>query len=393
MVHYPAMNSPRVYFDYSATTPLDPEVLEAMAPFWTQTFGNASSVHAYGRAARQALDEGREAIVRAIGASFDEIFFTGGGTEADNHALRGVMRTAIRAGKLHLITCATEHHAVLHVAERLRQDGIETTILGVDERGLVEVSQIEKSIRPATALVSIMHANNETGVLQQINEIGRIAREHEVLFHSDVVQSFGKIPIDVKSIPVDLLSLSAHKIYGPKGIGAIFIRKGTKIEPLLVGGAQESNRRAGTESVPLAVGFAKAVELSLAAMESESARLAQLKSQLKSKLREGVSGLLFNGDGVPALANILNVSFNSRVRPVDGEALIMGMDLCGVAVTSGSACTSGSLQPSHVLLAMGRDEVTARATIRFSMGRFTTEEEIEVAVKAVERVLQTAAMR
>ena len=393
MVHYPAMNSPRVYFDYSATTPLDPEVLEAMAPFWTQTFGNASSVHAYGRAARQALDEGREAIARAIGASFDEIFFTGGGTEADNHALRGVMRTVIKAGKLHLITCATEHHAVLHVAERLRQDGIETTILGVDERGLVEVSQIEKSIRPATALVSIMHANNETGVLQQINEIGRIAREHEVLFHSDVVQSFGKIPIDVKSIPVDLLSLSAHKIYGPKGIGAIFIRKGTKIEPLLVGGAQESNRRAGTESVPLAVGFAKAVELSLAAMESESARLAQLKSQLKSKLREGVSGLLFNGDGVPALANILNVSFNSRVRPVDGEALIMGMDLCGVAVTSGSACTSGSLQPSHVLLAMGRDEATARATIRFSMGRFTTEEEIEVAVKAVERVLQTAAMR
>jgi cysteine desulfurase len=379
----------RIYLDYSATTPMDPTVLEAMSQYWSTRFGNASSVHSYGREARLALENSREAIGRAIGASYEEIYFTGGGTESDNHALSGVLRAVRRRGKSHLISSVIEHHAVLHSAGRLREDGADVTLVGVGGDGLVRPDQIQEAMRSETALISVMHANNETGVVQPIAEIGRIARAHGALFHSDAVQTLGKIPIDVKLLPVDLLSFSAHKIYGPKGIGAIYIRKGTTIDSFLVGGAQENNRRAGTESVPLAVGFAKALELCMSSMDSETRRIANLKKLLTTKVREAFPAIVLNGAESESLPNIVSVSFDSILQPLDGEALIMGMDLRGVAVTSGSACTSGSLQPSHVLLAMGRDEPTARATIRFSFGRFTTQEEIIVAVDALKEVVKT----
>jgi cysteine desulfurase len=380
-----------MYLDYSATTPMDSAVAEAMIPFWSSTFGNASSVHSYGREARFALEQSREEIATSIGASYEEVYFTSGGTESDNHALRGVLRTALKRGRTHLISSAIEHHAILHSVEHLKGDGAAVTLVGVESDGRVRPDQIRQALTDQTALISIMHANNETGVVQPIDEISRIAKDRGVLFHADAVQTLGKIPIDVRMLPADLLSFSAHKIYGPKGIGAIYIRKGTNIDPLLVGGAQESNRRAGTESVALAVGFAKALELCTKTMESEGRRLVSLKSLLSAKLREAFPEILLNGVDAESLPNIVSASFDSKLQPLDGEALIMGLDLRGVAVTSGSACTSGSLQPSHVLLAMGRDEVTARATIRFSYGRFTTEDEIIAAVDALVEVVKTVA--
>ena len=383
----------RVYFDYSATTPLDPRVLDAMQPYWSAHFGNASSVHAFGREARLALEESREQIARAIGASSDELFFTAGGTESDNHALTGVLTHPDRKGNTGLVTSLIEHHAVLHTAERLREDGANVVFARPGPNGVVDPDEVRSLSGPNTGMVSVMHANNETGVIQPIEKIVAVAHEQGALFHSDAVQTLGKISIDMRSLPVDMLSFSAHKIHGPKGIGAIYIRKGTKIRSFLVGGAQESNRRAGTESVPLAVGFAKAVLLSVEGMAGESKRLELLKANLKSKLLHSHPALRINGEGAPSLANILSVSFDSSVEPIDGESLIMGMDLKGVAVTSGSACTSGSLQPSHVLLAMGRDEKTARATIRFSFGRFTKEEEIDIAVAALDEVVRTASKR
>lgn len=370
---------------------MDSAVAEAMIPFWSSTFGNASSVHSYGREARFALEQSREEIATSIGASYEEVYFTSGGTESDNHALRGVLRTALKRGRTHLISSAIEHHAILHSVEHLKGDGAAVTLVGVESDGRVRPDQIRQALTDQTALISIMHANNETGVVQPIDEISRIAKDRGVLFHADAVQTLGKIPIDVRMLPADLLSFSAHKIYGPKGIGAIYIRKGTNIDPLLVGGAQESNRRAGTESVALAVGFAKALELCTKTMESEGRRLVSLKSLLSAKLREAFPEILLNGVDAESLPNIVSASFDSKLQPLDGEALIMGLDLRGVAVTSGSACTSGSLQPSHVLLAMGRDEVTARATIRFSYGRFTTEDEIIAAVDALVEVVKTVA--
>lgn len=371
--------------DYSATTPLDPRVLEAMSLIFSQHYGNASSVHSFGREARNVLEESREHIASFIGARSDEIFFTSGGTEADNYAIKGVASAGKKKGKNHIIISAIEHHAVLHPAEHLRSEGFKVDLIPVESSGMVDPADIQRAITPETCLISIMHANNEVGTIEPIREISAIAKQHGAVLHSDTVQSVGKIPVNVNELGVDLLSISAHKIYGPKGIGAIYIRKGTKIETLIEGGAQESNRRAGTENVPLAVGFAKAIEL--CNVEEETKRLSQLRESLKSKLLRKFDTLIVNGHPDAHLPHILSVSFDSTAMPVDGEALIMGMDLRGVAVTSGSACTSGSLQSSHVLLAMGRDERTARATIRFSLGRLTTEDELTYAVEALEDVL------
>ncbi len=377
----------RIYLDYSATTPLDPRVLEAMMPHFSGHFGNPSSVHAFGRESRAVLEESRDRIARFVGAKSDEVFFTSGGTEADNHAVRGVAHAARRRGKNHIVISAVEHHAVLHSSEALHEDGFEVTSVPVDERGAVDPDDIQKALRPTTCLVSVMHANNEVGTLNALKDIGAIAKERGVTLHSDTVQSVGKIRVNVDELGVDLLAISAHKFYGPKGIGAIYIRRGTSVDPLIQGGSQESNRRAGTENVPLAVGFAKAVELCDLSVEMEVERIRKLRAKLRQRLEGEFEGILLNGHPTESLPHIFSVSFDSSRTPIDGEALIMGMDLQGVAVTSGSACTSGSLEPSHVLLAMGRDVKTARATVRFSLGRWTTEEEISYAVDALHRVV------
>ncbi len=377
----------RVYLDHSATTPLDPLVLEAMAPYLSGVFGNASSIHSFGREARAALEESREHIATLLNARVDEVFFTSGGTEADNNALKGVARVNAGRGKKHIVVSAIEHHAVLHPAESLKAEGFKVDLVPVNEYGFVDPEAVEKAITPETCLISIMHANNEVGTIQPIRQIARVARDRGIVVHSDAVQSVGKITVDFKEIGVDLLSISAHKFYGPKGIGAIVIRRGTEIMPLIEGGAQESNRRAGTENVALAVGFARALALALDSLESEASRLEDLRTYLHKQLADRFEGVIFNEHPDFHLPHILSVSFDSSRRDVDGEALIMGMDLRGVAVTSGSACTSGSLQPSHVLLAMGRDVKTAKATIRFSMGRSTTKDDLDYAIDALGGVL------
>jgi cysteine desulfurase len=378
----------RVYLDHTATTPLDPRVFEAMRPYFGGTFGNASSIHRYGREARAALDEARDTIASSIGASAGELFFVGGGTEADNFALKGVVLEGGAAGGKHLVTTQIEHHAVLESAAFLQGLGCRVTSLEVDSLGTVDVEACASSVTPATSLISVMHANNEVGTVNPLPEISRIARQHGVPFHADAVQSFGKIPVDVDDLGVDLLSLSAHKIYGPKGIGALYIRKGTRVGRFMHGGGQERGRRAGTENVPLAVGFAKAVALCTEGMSEEAARLAGLKTYLRARIAAAAPASLFNGHPETSLPHLLNVSFDSKRMKIDGEALLFNMDLAGIAVTSGSACTSGSMEPSHVLLAMGRDAETAKATLRFSMGRWTTSEELDYTVDELDRIVR-----
>ena len=358
-----------------------------MSTVFSQHFGNASSVHSFGRETRAILEKSRDQIASFIGAKSDEVYFTSGGTESDNYALKGLALAGAKKGKNEIITSVAEHHAVLHSAESLQKAGFEVRKLPVDGYGRVDLAEVKKAITPKTALISLMHVNNEVGTLNAISEIGMIAREADIPMHSDAVQSVGKIRVNVRELNVDVLSVSAHKFYGPKGIGAIYIRKGTQIESFIEGGAQESNRRAGTENVPLAVGFSVAAELAHERMENDLNHIAGLKEKLKKKLTDAFNGLVFNGHPTENIPHILNVSFDYSVNPLDGDAIIMGLDLMGVAVTSGAACTSGSLQPSHVLLAMGRDEKTARATIRFSLGRITTADEVDFAVEALKQVV------
>jgi cysteine desulfurase len=380
----------QVYLDHCATTPIDHHVVEAMIPYYSAEYGNASSIHGYGRKARRALEESREQIARFIGAKYDELFFTSGGTESDNHAVYGIARVRgdNRASKI--VTTAIEHHAILDPVESLLEEGIKAKFVKVDRDGMVDPDDIKRELDDDVSLVSVVHANNEVGTIEPLKEIASMCRERGVVCHTDAVQSVGKISVNVQELGIDLLSMSAHKIYGPKGIGAIYIRKGTKIESFMKGGSQESNRRAGTENVPLAVGFAKAIELCSRQMEEDGIRILRLKQLLRKRIAEQFDEVIFNGHDTKCLPQVLNVSFDSTKRLVDGEALIMGLDLHGVAVTSGSACTSGSLEPSHVLLAMGRDELTARATIRFSLGRGTTEEEINYTVDALKEVVERA---
>lgn len=377
----------RVYLDYSATTPIDPRVMESMVDAFGSGFGNASSVHSFGRDARTLLEQSRQRIAEAFGARSDEIYFTSGGTESDNHAIKGIAQAASRRGKKEIVIAPVEHHAVLHPAESLRKAGFGVKYLPVDSYGGVDPSAVQKAIGQNTALVSVMHVNNEVGTINDVRSIGAILREAEIPFHSDIVQAVGKTEVNLRDLNVDAASMSAHKFYGPKGIGSIFIRKGTVIDSFIEGGSQESNRRAGTENVPLAVGLAKAAQLVSESLAAEVSRISALKQRLKSKLQQEFEGILFNGHSTAAVPHILNISFDSAICPLDGDALIMGLDLLGVAVTSGSACASGSLQPSHVLLAMGRDARTARATVRFSIGRYTSEEEIDYAVDSLREVV------
>ncbi len=377
----------RIYLDHTATTPMDPRVLEAMLPYFSETFGNASSVHAFGREARQALEQAREAIARAIGAAPGEILFTSGGTESDNAAIRGV--ALANRGKRRILTTRAEHHAVLESCEALRQEGWDVLTLPVDATGAVDPGEIRGAVNPETALISVMHANNEVGTVSRIDEIAAIARATGVPLHTDAVQSLGKIPVNVHDLGVDLLSLSAHKIYGPKGIGALYIRKGTALERILHGGGQERGRRPGTENVALAVGFGRAVELAEAERERESDRLRGLRDTLETRLRDLFPDMIVNGDPSRRLPHLLSISFDSGKRMLQGEMLLVNMDLAGIAASSGSACTSGSVQPSHVLLAMGRDVATARATLRFSFGRSNTLEDVSDVAEALNKVLGT----
>lgn len=376
-----------IYLDHAATTPVRREVLEAMLPYFSEHWGNPSSIYAAGRRARQALDESRETIARAIGAKPREIVFTSGGTEADNLAVKGIAWAASARGR-HIVTSAIEHHAVLHACQVLERSGFEVTYLPVDRWGRVDPDELAAAIGEHTILVSIMAASNEVGTVQPIAEIGAVCRERRVAFHTDAVQAAGAMPLDVNELGVDLLSLGAHKLYGPKGIGALFVRQGTQLLPQLQGGAQERQRRAGTENVPLAVGFARAMELAAQDRDRENARQAALRDRLIAALT-AIDGVELTGHATERLPNSASIVIDG----VEGGDLIAALDVAGIAASTGSACTSGSLEPSHVLLAMGISPQLAHGSLRLTVGRGTTADEVGHAVDAVgEAVTRLRAM-
>jgi len=368
----------RIYFDHSGTTPVDKSVIKEMADTLEMLWGNASSVHSFGREARAKLEDSREIIAKFLRCKPDEIYFTSGGTEADNLALLGLAEKS-RDKKNHLITSAIEHHAVLDTAEYLHENGRKVTFLNVDLHGLVDPDDVKNAITSDTFLVSIHHVNNEIGTVEPIQEIGAVCREAGVLFHTDAVQSFGKLPLDVEQMNIDLLSLSGHKIYGPKGVGALYMRRGIKIAPRSHGGGQEQRIRTGTENLPAIAGLAKAVQICQEEMQNEAVRIAALRDQLHQGLKERISDFRLNGHPEKRLPGLLNLSFPG----LEGESLLLSMDLEGIAVSSGSACSSGSLDPSHVLLAIGLDRETAQSTIRFSLGRSNDSEDIERTIEVV----------
>jgi cysteine desulfurase len=365
----------RSYFDHNATTPVDAEVLAAMLPWFSEKFGNASSIHSFGQQARAAVEQAREQVARLVGARPAEIVFTSGGTESDNLAILGLAR-ACRAGRKHVVTTAIEHHAVLNTCQALESSGVEVTYVPVGSHGVVDPGEVRRALRPETVLISVMMANNELGTIQPVEEIGRIALEADVWFHTDAVQAAGKLPIDVAALGADLLSISGHKIYAPKGVGALYVRSGVRIEPLVHGGHHERDRRPGTENVPAIVGLGKAAELAKAKMATESARLAALRDRFESGVLERVPEARVNGAGAPRVANTTNIQFSH----VEGESLVIALDLKGVACSTGAACSSGAIEPSHVLTAIGLGPAEARASLRFSFGRANTPEEVDRAI-------------
>lgn len=374
----------RIYADHNATTPLDPQVLEAMLPYLRETFGNASSVHIYGRDARAAVDDARVRLAKLLGAQEGEIIFTGGGTEADNNAIFGVARALRKKGR-HIITSSIEHHAVLHACQYLEKTGeYKVTYLPVNRDCLVDPDDLVRAIRDDTILVSIMAANNETGTIQPVHVLAAICRTHGIAFHTDAVQAFGKIPVDVTEWNVDLLSISGHKFYGPKGVGALYQRRGTKLDPLLFGGSHENDRRAGTENVAGIVGMAKAAELAIGRMPDEQKRLFELTERLAESITKRIAGAHRNGHRQERVANTVNFSFEG----CEEEGLLLGLDLEGVAASSGSACAVGSLEPSHVLKAMGLPHELARAAVRFSFGKSNTTEDVDYILEAIARVVE-----
>jgi len=366
----------RIYLDHNSTTPLHPEVLEAMLPYYKEAFGNPSTIYSFGQETRKATDEAREKVANLIGASPEEIIFTSGGTEADNLALKGVAAALEKKGK-HIITSSIEHHAVLSALEYLEKRGYKISFLPVDKHGWLHPGQVEEAITSQTTLISVMHANNEVGTIEPISEIGEIARKAGIYFHTDAIQTIGKIKVNVDDLKVDLLSLSAHKFYGPKGVGALYVRKGTIIHPLIHGGYQERRRRAGTENVAGIVGLAKAAEIASKEMVQQSRRESNLRDRLEKMIKENINYYRMNGHPTRRLPNTLNVSFEF----IEGESLILNLDLKGIAASTGSACTSGSLEPSHVLIAMGVAPEIAQGSIRFSLGRDNRKEDIDYTVK------------
>jgi len=374
----------RVYFDYNATTPLSPEVTEAVGRASRDVFGNASSVHFFGQQAKSALDEARTAVATLIGADASEVVFTGGGTEADNAAIRGAAEAAEARGRRHLIASAIEHEAVLNTLRALARRGWTTTLLPVDQSGIVTVSALENAITDETAIVSVMHANNEIGTIQPVADLARVAHARGALMHTDAVQSVGKIPVDVRALDVDLLSLSGHKFNGPKGTGALWIKRGTRMLPILTGGKHERNRRAGTENVPGIAGLGVAAGLASTKMSGEATRVAALRDRLEDQILAAVPGTAVNGARSPRVPNTTNISFDR----VEAESLLIALDLEGVAVSTGSACSSGTLEPSHVLKAMGLPVHRTQNSLRFSLGLFSTDEEVDYVVSVLPRLVE-----
>lgn len=372
-----------VYLDHSATTPVRPEVLAAMLPYYADKFGNPSSVHRWGREARKAVYASRNNVASLIGASPEEIVFTSGGTEADNLAIKGVAQANRKQGN-HLITSQIEHHAVLNTFQTLEKQGFDVTYVPCDKYGFIDPDDVRKAITKDTILISIMHGQNEVGTLEPIEEIGEIAREHNVLLHSDAVQSAGKVPINVNDLNVDLLSLSSHKIYGPKGVGALFVRKGIRLVPQAIGGAHERRLRAGTENVSGLVGFGEACRLAQIELPQELKRLSKLRDRLIEGLLNAIPDTVLNGHPVQRLPHNVNVS----IKHVEGEAMLLNLDLMGIAASSGSACTSGSLEPSHVLLAMGLSHETAHGSLRMSLGKSNTVEDIDYVIKVLPPIVE-----
>lgn len=374
--------------DHAATTPLDKEVLEAMKPYFSEKFGNASSLHEFGREAKEALEESREKVAKVIGAEREEIYFTSGGTESDNLAIKGVTFKNKGKGKNHLITSKIEHHAVLHPCEYLEKNGFKVTYLPVDEFGLINLDNIENSIKKETSLISIMHANNEIGTIEPLKEIGKIVQEKgkgEVYFHTDAVQTIGKIPVNVNDLNVDLLSISAHKLYGPKGVGVLYVRKGTPIETILHGGGHERNLRSGTENVSGIVGLGKAIELAEKRMkEGENERLKKLRDKIIKGVLEEIPETRLNGHPKLRLPNNVNFSFSK----IEGEALLLRLDKFGIAASTGSACSSKSLEPSHVLIAIGLTPEEAHGSLRLTLGKDNTDEDINYLLGVLPKVVQ-----
>ena len=365
----------RVYLDHNASTPVHPEVVEAMLPYFSERFGNPSSVHAFGREAREGLDNARQQIAHFLSVGKEEIVFTSGGTESDNMAIKGV---ALAHRKGHIITSQIEHHAVLRTCQNLETLGFDVTYLPVDGSGLVDPDEVRRSLRPDTILISVMHANSEIGTVQPAREIGRIARERGVPFHVDAVQTFGKLPIDVDAFGIDLLSFSGHKIYGPKGVAGLFIRKGTKMVSVQHGGEHERRRRAGTENVAGIVGFGKAVEIRARDMAEEAVRVSALRDRLWEGISARVPDVRLNGHPTERLPGTCNMCFKN----VESESIVLGLDLKGIAVSAGSACTSGNVEPSYVLVAMGVPVDWAMGSVRCSLGRGTTAEDIDYVIEA-----------
>jgi cysteine desulfurase len=388
----------RVYLDYNATTPVDPEVLDAMLPYFSTDFANASSIHTPGQRARSAVETAREQVAALIGAKPQEIIFTGGGTESDNHAIFGIVNSfvaqpvllalsaerAVRSsdvqpGRPHIITTTIEHEAALNACQAIEKQGVGVTYLGVEHQGLIDPQSVARAIRPETKLITIMHANNEIGTIQPLEQIGRIAKEHKVYFHTDAVQSVGKIPIDVNALNVDLLSLSGHKLYAPKGVGALYVRSGTRLRQLLYGGHHQRGLRPGTENVAGIVGIGKAAEIARNSLTGDAKRVAALRDRLEHGLLKHIPQVRVNAGQASRTPNTTNIMFAG----IEGEALVIALDLKGLACSVGAACSSGAVEPSHVLTAIGLTQEEAKSSLRFSLGRRTTESEIDFALEVI----------
>jgi len=373
----------RIYLDYAATTPTDPEVVEAMLPYYSERFGNPSSIYSLGQEAKSAIENAREKIASLLGAKREEIIFTSGGTESNNFALKGIVYANENKGN-HIITSVIEHHAIIAPCKFLEKRGFDVTYLPVDKYGLINPDDVRKAITNKTILISIAHSNNEVGTIEPIEKIGKIAQEYDIYFHTDAVQSFGHIPVDVNDLNVNLLSISAHKLYGPKGVGAIYIRKGTKLTSFLHGGDQERRRRASTENVPAIVGFGKAVEIARDRMNKEAKQLEALRDKLIKGIFEKIDHVRLNGHPAQRLPNNVNVAFEF----VEGESMLLNLDMEGIAASTGSACSSASLEPSHVLLALGLPHEIAHGSLRFTFGRYTRNEDIDYVLEVLPKIVE-----